>query len=176
MTPYAYLAEKIKGAADRGRAGLKPRQIGERLALNAIEDHENGLLEEAAADFPILKTFDLARFFSGNSMASTPYPDTFPTEAVSHVLDALRGNLDMPTLAHDAWVAGGYALSQFVGQPAATVAMGAEPLTEEDACQKVLVANAPHAGEATKAMAIPPFVWSMVWQACLSILQKLAAK
>lgn len=106
---------------------------------------------------------------------STPYPSTFPSEAFDHVLAALRGQGEAKTLVHDAWEAAGFALGQFVGLPTAT--MAAEPITEEDAVQRVCVAfEGTENGMVKSVEAIPPFVWEMVLQACLALLNKFLKK
>jgi len=72
----------------------------------------------------------------------TPYPAGFPTEAMSMVLERLRGEgVPWSDLAHAGWVVQGYAMGQLLGGPVKGQILSADHLSDEDVIRKVLEAS-----------------------------------
>jgi uncharacterized membrane protein YqaE (UPF0057 family) len=94
-----------------------------------------------------------------------PYPDSFPTDALSIVLSKLRGgDLPIPDLVHACWVVAGYALSQIIGGGPSVKADG--NFTDEEVIELALASQA---GEGIKQGF---FAWRMVLAIVLRLLRE----
>lgn len=99
----------------------------------------------------------------------TPYPTEFPVESVRVVVDALRGNPDVPELVHHGWHAAGYGLGQIVPHGGG-LALATAPLTEAEAAD-VLERALPADGEPTVAQAVP-IPWSVIVPLILELIRR----
>ena len=97
-------------------------------------------------------------------MALIPYPTEFPKEALTMVLDAIRGTMPTPAAgAHACWVVAGYALSQTLGG-GPIVAGNDSSLTDEEVIRMALD-HEPQAGAVGGL-----FPWGVVLSIVLRLL------
>jgi hypothetical protein len=95
-----------------------------------------------------------------------PYPTEFPREALTIVLDLVRGQpLDVPASAHACWCVAGYALSQTLG--GGPVISGTTSVLNDESVIKMAI-DSIEPGQVSQGL----FPWGLV----LSIVLKLLVK
>jgi len=98
----------------------------------------------------------------------TPYPTEFPKEALSMVLDAVRGRVpDAPELVHACWDVAGFALGKTLG--GGPVVAGYPALSDEEILLEALQHEAP-AGVSEGL-----FPWGLVLSIAIKLLLKYAS-
>jgi hypothetical protein len=93
-----------------------------------------------------------------------PYPTEFPREALTIVLDLVRGQpLDVPASAHACWCVAGYALSQTLG--GGPVISGTTSVLVDESVIKMALDSA-DSGQVAQGL----FPWGLVLSIVLRLL------
>lgn len=105
----------------------------------------------------------------------TPYPNTFPQEALLMILDKIRGKeVSIPDLVHGAWNVVGYGLSQSVGggQIVAGEVEAFSKMSDEELVSSVLSQYGTKVDNSNVA-AIGLVPWLMITRIAIKIIKEL---